>query len=245
MTKDVHFIMQGKGGVGKTLVSVLLTQYLKSHDRNVLCIDTDAVNRSFYRFKTFDVKIIPLLQQQEIDSTQFDVMVEQIFNTECDSVVIDSGASTFIPLNKYIKECELVRILLESDCMPYFHTILSGGSDSDDTLTGVVGLLDTFGKNEYRPRIAIWHNPHNGSIEWKGKTFSETKVYDSYKEFIDYQIIMPVLDKQLYGKDLELLLKNGQTFDESRQDASIRLMAKHRINTMQKKFYDAIQQAGF
>jgi cellulose biosynthesis protein BcsQ len=65
MTKDVHFIMQGKGGVGKTLVSVLLTQYLKSQDRNVLCIDTDAVNRSFYRFKTFDVKIIPLLQQQD------------------------------------------------------------------------------------------------------------------------------------------------------------------------------------
>ena len=244
MTKDVHFVMQGKGGVGKTLVSVLLTQYLKSQGRKVLCIDTDAVNRSFYRFKAFDVKIIQLLQEQVIDSSQFDVMVEQIFNTECDSVVVDSGASTFIPLNKYIKDCELVQYLLENDCMPYFHTILSGGSDSNDTLQGVMGLLNTFGNLEFRPRIAIWFNSHNGSIEWMGKSFTDMDIYESVKDFIDYKVYMPILDKQLYGKDLELLLKTGQTFDDSRQDSSIRLMAKHRINTMQKKFYDSIQQAG-
>ena len=67
MTKQVHFIMQGKGGVGKTLISTILTQYLLSIDKKVLCLDTDPVNKSFTRFKSLNVDSIPLLKNDSID----------------------------------------------------------------------------------------------------------------------------------------------------------------------------------
>jgi len=38
--------MQGKGGVGKTFAAVVLSQYLKSLDEEITCIDTDPVNQT-------------------------------------------------------------------------------------------------------------------------------------------------------------------------------------------------------
>lgn len=46
----IHLTLQGKGGVGKSLVASILAQYLKSKDGDVRCIDTDPVNRTFAQY---------------------------------------------------------------------------------------------------------------------------------------------------------------------------------------------------
>ena len=46
----IHLTLQGKGGVGKSLVAAVLAQYLKSAGRDVRCIDTDPVNRTFAQY---------------------------------------------------------------------------------------------------------------------------------------------------------------------------------------------------
>lgn len=45
----VHFTLQGKGGVGKSLVSALLAQYFQTVVGDVKCIDTDPVNQTLVR----------------------------------------------------------------------------------------------------------------------------------------------------------------------------------------------------
>ena len=40
----IHFVLQGKGGVGKSMIAAVLAQYLTEHDRQPMCIDTDPVN---------------------------------------------------------------------------------------------------------------------------------------------------------------------------------------------------------
>lgn len=244
MTKQVHFIMQGKGGVGKTLISTILTQYLLSIDKKVLCLDTDPVNKSFTRFKSLNVDSIPLLKNDSIDPHNFDLMVEKIITSDVDAVVVDSGASTFIPINKYIASCNLFGFLKEADCSVCLHSVIAGGQSADDTLMGVAGILSTYSKFDPAPEIAIWMNSYNGDIQWKGKGFIETNTYIDHKEAIKYLIDMPNLDPMLFGKDFELLLKSGHTFAEAMQDDTITLMSKHRIKTVKDRYFAVIQAAG-
>ena len=48
---DVHLVLNGKGGVGKSLVATWLAEFLISHRRTVCCIDGDPVNRSLSQYK--------------------------------------------------------------------------------------------------------------------------------------------------------------------------------------------------
>ena len=50
--KEVHFIAQGKGGVGKSTIASFLGDYLKAKasGEQLHCFDTDPVNPSFSRF---------------------------------------------------------------------------------------------------------------------------------------------------------------------------------------------------
>lgn len=36
----IHFILQGKGGVGKSMISSLLAQYKLNQGESITCIDT-------------------------------------------------------------------------------------------------------------------------------------------------------------------------------------------------------------
>ena len=46
--KEVHFVTQSKGGVGKSFVAMLLGQYLQDHAEDKLfCFDTDPDNPIF------------------------------------------------------------------------------------------------------------------------------------------------------------------------------------------------------
>jgi cellulose biosynthesis protein BcsQ len=46
-----HFIMQGKGGVGKSLTASILMQYLLKQGLEVSGCDTDPVNSSLLRIR--------------------------------------------------------------------------------------------------------------------------------------------------------------------------------------------------
>ena len=91
--KTVHITLQGKGGIGKSFVSLMLAQYLKQHDPGVLCLDTDPVNATFSSFPALNVCSIALLESNNmINERHFDDMMEQILNANC-NVVVDNGAT--------------------------------------------------------------------------------------------------------------------------------------------------------
>ena len=52
-TGAIHLTLQGKGGVGKSLVATVLAQYLREKGKDVRCIDTDPVNRTFAQYRWF------------------------------------------------------------------------------------------------------------------------------------------------------------------------------------------------
>ncbi|MCZ2328968.1 nucleotide-binding protein [Bartonella sp. F02] len=52
----VHMILQGKGGVGKSMIAAILAQYKASKKHMPLCIDTDPVNATFEGYKALNVQ---------------------------------------------------------------------------------------------------------------------------------------------------------------------------------------------
>lgn len=55
-------ILQGKGGVGKSLISAILAQYKMNTGQQPLCIDTDPVNATFHGFERLNVKRLQIME---------------------------------------------------------------------------------------------------------------------------------------------------------------------------------------
>ena len=59
--------LQGKGGVGKSLVASILAQYFRHHGRSIQCIDTDPVNRTLAQYSGIDATRLELMRDGSID----------------------------------------------------------------------------------------------------------------------------------------------------------------------------------
>jgi CO dehydrogenase nickel-insertion accessory protein CooC1 len=100
---SIHISLQGKGGVGKSLISAILSQYLLSKGHDVVGIDADPVNQTLSEYRGLAASRLNLLKDGSVDQREFDLLMER-FLTESGTFVVDTGASTFIPLWHYILE---------------------------------------------------------------------------------------------------------------------------------------------
>ena len=112
---NIHWTLQGKGGVGKSTCTVFLAQYLKHNGVEFEAIDTDPVNQSFLGFKSLNVRHHEILDSDNnVNQRFFDSLIEEIINSDKD-FVIDNGASGFIPLASYIAENKIFDLLEENN----------------------------------------------------------------------------------------------------------------------------------
>ena len=107
-----HFVLQGKGGVGKSFVANLLAQSFVARGTPALCIDTDPVNGTLHAFTSLGVQRINILEGDEINTRAFDTLIEKIAQSKTD-VIVDNGASSFVPLSHYLISNEVAAILQE------------------------------------------------------------------------------------------------------------------------------------
>ena len=113
MENTVHFVLQGKGGVGKSLVSSMLAQYLRKHKCSPVCADTDPVNSTFHQIKGLNVSLIPITGGGPVVQRLFDPLFEALLETK-KPFVIDNGASTFLPMIKYMKANDAFNVMADS-----------------------------------------------------------------------------------------------------------------------------------
>ncbi len=238
----VHMILQGKGGVGKSFVAATIAQYmLDSGQRVPLCIDTDPVNTTFADYPAFGAERIQLLDGNEIDPRKFDELVELIVAAEPDRhVVIDNGASSFLPLAAYMHGNQLPDVLQSEGHTLYFHCVITGGQEQDDTVNGLRALCQNF---PLVP-IVVWLNPYHGEFQHKGKGFEDLSLVQKNRERIAAIVRIPKLNPQTAGRDLRDILKARKTFREAAQDASVPFMVRQRLKMVQRALYDNIAPAG-
>src|SRR5579883_506849 len=101
----IHLMLQGKGGVGKSLIASILAQYFKAAGHAVRCIDTDPVNHTLAQYTALQAIRLQLRDEHNrIDQRSFDQLMELFLADENGCFVVDNGASTFLPLWHYILE---------------------------------------------------------------------------------------------------------------------------------------------
>src|SRR5438046_10319152 len=98
----VHLVLQGKGGIGKSVIASWLAEYLFKRDKNVHCIDGDPVNRSLAQYKSLNAEKLDLINEEGlIVRIRYDGLLQR-FATEDGSFVVDSGPTASLPLWSYI-----------------------------------------------------------------------------------------------------------------------------------------------
>lgn len=238
--KSAHFIMQGKGGVGKSFVSTILAQYLISKNKTpVKCIDTDPVNQTFLSYKALNAEHINIMDGSKVNERKFDKLIEKIISEE-GTFVIDSGASTFIPLSNYIIENNSIQLLDEYGVDVFIHTIVTGGQSLVDTVSG----LHALSKQTETKNICVWLNEFFGKIERDGKKFKEMKVYEENKTKIKGIFSLRKRTEDTFGQDIEELVSKKLTFNEMRT-AGFEIAVQQRIKVVQRDIYEQLDTVQF
>ena len=129
--RKVHFVLQGKGGVGKTFVASLLAQYYLEQGAPLVCLDTDPVNGSFSAIRALAARHVNLLAGDRIDVDALDDLVERVV-TEDAHFVVDNGAASFVPLSRYLVEHDIAGLIAE-------RRQAGGGAHDPDRRTGHAG----------------------------------------------------------------------------------------------------------
>lgn len=229
---QIHLTLQGKGGVGKSLISYLLAQYIKSKDIKTLCFDTDPVNQTFQSYKSLDVEHIELLEGSKVNERNFDLLMEKILTNNA-NFIVDNGASSFVPLSNYIIENDVISMMQENGYQMIIHVVITGGQASLDTLNG----FNSLAKQTRGANIVVWLNEYFGEVNVDGKSFTEMKAYTSNKDKVLGLVKLTKRNPDTFGKDIDQMITSRLTFDEAINSPNFPLMAKQRIKTVQSDIY--------
>ncbi len=152
---SLNFIGGEKGGVGKSVVSRVLAQYLIDQQRPFVGFDTDRSHTTFTRFyRDFASPVI-------VDSYEsLDAIAQALVNAHGEvyqSVIVDLAAQTATPLARWIDDSVLLPLMAEMGVTVNFWHVADAGKDSVDLLDR---LVDTYGAG---PNYVVVKNQGRGS----------------------------------------------------------------------------------
>ncbi len=235
----IHLSLQGKGGVGKSLVASILAQYFRHRGRSIQCIDTDPVNRTFAQYSSIDATRLELMRDGSIDVRGFDGLMERLL-TENGTFVIDNGASTFIPLWSYIVENQVIEILRQAGKRLYVHTVITGGQALLDTVNGFRSLAQsTTDRN-----VIVWVNEYFGRVERDGKTFPNMAAYVENSDKVLGSVHIPKRNPDTFGRDVEDIISRKLTFEEAIANGAFSIMTKQRLKVVQRDLFEQLDAIG-
>lgn len=235
----IHIVLQGKGGVGKSMIAAMIAQYKASKAQNPRCFDTDPVNSTFEGYKALNVIRLNIIEDDEINTRNFDALIEQIATTDSD-VIIDNGASSFVPLSSYLIGNQVPTLLKDMGHELVVHTVVTGGQAFLDTLNGFSTLAKQFPAECV---FVVWLNPYWGPIEYEGKGFEKMKAYTENKGRVSAIIQIPALKNETYGRDFAEMLQERRTFDEALKDSALTIMTRQRLKIVKNQMFQLLDNA--
>lgn len=233
----IHTILQGKGGVGKSVIASVIAQFKVSKGETPLCIDTDPVNATFEGYKSLNVQRLNILDGDEINTRKFDELVEMIAQSGSD-VIIDNGSNAFVPLSHYLISNQVPALLQEMGHEMVVHTVITGGQALPDTVNGFSQLVRQFPAESL---FIAWLNPYWGAIEHEGKNFEQMKAYTASKDRVSAIITIPDLKQETYGRDFSEMLQDRMTFDEALSAESLTIMTRQRLKIIRSQLFSQME----
>ncbi len=239
----IHLVMQGKGGVGKSLLAFYLAQYVREKNGKCLVFDTDPLNQTLARTTALEAKVVRILAEDNITimKNAFDLMIEEC-ETEDADVVIDVGASSFVPMLEYCVVNGVYDLWHEMGHTCILHSIITG-KDFGHTCNMFAVVMEKTGRLPSVSSI-VWLNPFAGPVEKDGKGFDKTSVYRDNERHIKAVLPMPAFTSDMFHPDFLAMMEKGRTFDEVIADPVVSIMSRQRVKMMKRDIFGVMDKAG-
>jgi hypothetical protein len=235
--------MQGKGGVGKSLLAFYIAQYVREKTGKCLVFDTDPLNPTLSRTGALEARILRILADDHITimKNAFDEMIEACASMEADAV-IDIGASSFVPMLEYCAKNGVYDLWQEMGHTCILHSIITG-KDFADTCRMFSVVMEKTGR---LPSVssAVWLNPFAGPVEKDGRGFEKTGVYRDNERHIKAVLPMPAFTDDMFHPDFLAMMDANRTFDEMIADSTVPIMSRQRIKMMKRDVFNVMDRAG-
>lgn len=238
MQRSIHFVLQAKGGIGKSYVSSILAQYLATLGQPPRCFDIDQENTTFTHYAALKVEHMSLVNAERvIEPRKFDALMEALL-TGSGNCVIDTGANTFSNFLAYLVEANAFEMLAEASYSPIIHTIVGGGDTLLDTAHGFNSIM-VMGK---APTV-LWLNEHFGPlVSAEGKPFAETAVYTRHRASLLGTVQLRARSASTYGDDIRKMTTARLTFDEIVAREDFTLMEKSRLKNVRTDLFNQLAE---
>jgi adenylylsulfate kinase-like enzyme len=236
-SNQVHLVLQGKGGVGKSMISAILGQYFQHKKTTPHCFDTDPVNATFAQYQALGAEHINVLRRGAIQDKRFDELFEKICQIE-GVCIVDTGATTFVPLWSYILENDILSFLAAQSRRVFVHSVVVGGQAMTDTLNGFKRLAETTTEKN----VIVWLNEYFGEISKDGKSFEQFRVAEEQAHKLLGTVLVRERNPNTYGDDMRQMLSQRLTFEEAIRLAEFSLVSKQRLTIIRRELFEQLDQ---
>ncbi|OPH37668.1 hypothetical protein [Moraxella equi] len=229
LENSIHFVMQSKGGVGKSVVSTLMSQYLLKNANDVSLIDIDPSNKTLASYKNLNVEQINIMKSDEelVDQSKFDGFLQKFLQSDNATFLVDTGSGEFLPLNNYLVIMDIPSIIQEFGKNIYIHVPISYGQAEQDSIKCLVKIAENYPNTP----IIVWENEYFGKPV---NDFIKTKAYQSIKNIIGV-VKISKLNTDTFEKDFSTMLKNSMTFDDVKTDEKVfQFFSKTRLHRIEQ-----------
>lgn len=247
---QVHFTLQGKGGVGKTVISWIIAQWIIENQlgKNIVLIDTDQVNASLYGFKGLNVQRFIFMENNKINERKFDDLIDIFIKAENDNniFIVDNGSSSFVPVYDYMLSHNIIDLLTNEEtaqtmgtrtCEFIIHCVLNAGVALEATINELVQIIENF---QAPVKIVIWLNQNNGQLnKFEGRNIEDLKAIKNNSQIIGI-LRTPIWQANTFAIDMKNMFERKQTFDQAMNDASLPIMERQRIRQAKKILFDQV-----
>ncbi|EDC2614140.1 hypothetical protein GAD39_17940 [Salmonella enterica] len=241
--KQVHIILQGKGGCGKSLVGTILAQYFKLHKgRNIEAFDLDQVNTTLSQYKNLDVKHIRITEKDninEINQRLLDGFIQAIIESDAETIIVDTGSNTFLNLLDYLIQNQIFDLFYSFQITPVIHTVIVGSGDYNDTLHGAKTIIENLSVP-----VVVWVNEYYGEVIERLQSSEISSDKYTHANTIAAFMLLPKLNTKLQGKDLEIFITNRLTIPEIETCKDLSLVAKIRVRKIFADYFNDLDKIG-
>jgi len=234
-------VLQGRDGVGKTVVALLLSQCIEETSKPVVSVIADPLHASLAGLAAPDPERLSIFAGDRIDERALDRFIGK-FPCEDVHVVVDSAASAFVPVGRCLVENDVEAKMSEAGHDVVVHVVVTGGPGMLDTMRGLDAVARDFPP---RVRIVVWLNEHFGPIvNAKGKPFEELPAYTDNRERIFALVRLAMLSESA-SADLQMMFDRRLTFARALapDNTTILCVRKSRLFRIRQALWPQIARA--
>ena len=229
-SKDTaHIMMQSKGGVGKSIFSSILAQYLYEKNKSLRVISTGPVHHTLEKYKRLNVKRIETLNEdQRIDQSNFDCIFED-FIKDSFSMIVDTSSNDFLSFNHYMINDVVSSLISEFNKQYIIHCPIAYGQNMDETISCLLRIIEDYPDVP----IIIWENEFFGKNQ---NSFIDASIFNNPNHIIGavkLEYLYDDIEKEAFSK----MLNKYMTFEEIHEHNDFNSVEKEILERIKRNIW--------